>query len=320
MNELRRRVPKAPTSAANWTWDGWTDMGSRRATKDIVDDFGTVQTYRRCRNCRSWHVLAYENFSTRSTRGAKIIEWDRDCRVCKVAANAQRYQQMTVEERAARNRRRYELMKSDPVRFEEWKRSSAFYKAQRPEHYRAIRRESARRSRARLKAMDPERYQERQVRTNERRRLRRLERREADAQLAATPLPARPLALAIHNWMRRRGISEDVAIDLFGISSRLLFAWRSGERQSQPLSAVDAFLVRGDLLWWEVYNEETVRRPIFTATSYRFERRRLKSGEPVVYRTVAAVTPYGDVGPDWDVLRMVQETFEGAPETLELAA
>ncbi len=140
-------------------------------------------------------------------------------------------------------------------------------------------------------------------------------------------LPSAPLAAFIDALAARehadlgRGMDTDVQAlavaricERAGISDRLLRAWRLGERPTVPLERADAVLVGLDVLWWEVWTEETVRRPLIVTVRYRRVRRTLRDGTPASYREVSERRTYGDGGPDMDALEAVRRAWEGDTE------
>lgn len=107
-----------------------------------------------------------------------------------------------------------------------------------------------------------------------------------------------------------------------GLQERTVYGWRVGERQKVSLTTADKVLTRLDLLWWEVWNEETTRLPL-RAHTYGFNRK----GKRVRLSTKAYnldigpdreelrdVVPRGlDIGPDLEAIEHVRRLFEGAP-------
>lgn len=159
-------------------------------------------------------------------------------------------------------------------------------------------------------------------------------------------LPARPLALAIEASDARRrqeffagftfgmeaftGFDYTTEGDAVGVgggdrsSHRMVYAWKLGERVDVQFDVADRALTRGRWLWWEVWNEETVRLPALTV-HVRRRRARMRGNQetqPVraeetlqgwrlrysMYAT-AERHPYGDLGPDLETLARVEHTF-----------
>ncbi len=137
-------------------------------------------------------------------------------------------------------------------------------------------------------------------------------------EIRAARVPARQLATACDEYVARevRLGNEDALGRLFAhmtveAGQRALYAWRSGERVSVSLDEADAVLVALGLLWWDVWNEDTVRLWEYTFVRKRWSRSR-KRWERTRSWTV------GDRGPDLEELERVRVAFEGVPE--EVAA
>jgi hypothetical protein len=103
-------------------------------------------------------------------------------------------------------------------------------------------------------------------------------------------LPGHALALAIDRLAE--GSELPLVCELAGIQQRLVFAWRSYERDVSRADA-DAVMTALDLLWWEVWTEEAVRVPAIVVRTYVRQR---KKG--VLRRVRLRAVPYGDLGPD----------------------
>lgn len=105
-------------------------------------------------------------------------------------------------------------------------------------------------------------------------------------------LPGRPLARAIDRVAE--GSDIRTVCDIAGIEERLVWAWRSGERNVE-LATADTVLTRLDLLWWEVWSPESVRVPLFEVTVYEWKTKNAR-GKRRRTRTRHRYVPYGDRG------------------------
>lgn len=140
-----------------------------------------------------------------------------------------------------------------------------------------------------------------------------------------TVLPGRPLAAAIHRLAASmdpvEGTSADdgysAVVERAGKDPRAVSAWGTGER-NVGLDIADEVLINLDLCWWEVWNEDTLRRPVVEARSYVFPLRARHNGGKKPTRTLQRTRLYGDLGPDLDELRRVERLMTG--QQLEAAA
>jgi hypothetical protein len=142
--------------------------------------------------------------------------------------------------------------------------------------------------------------------------------------LGRVSLPGAPLAAAFERALIRLrnpyAAGESAVDQLFeqcGLQPRQIYAWRVGERRP-TLDPADRALIALDLLWWDVWNEDTVRRPVIEVRSYKFRDKRGHDGGRKPTRCIAARTPYGDLGPDWDELARIERLMTG--QQLEAAA
>lgn len=117
-----------------------------------------------------------------------------------------------------------------------------------------------------------------------------------------------------------------------GIFERTAFGWRSGEREKTSLSVATDVMARLDLLWWDVWNLDTVRKHKFKAVVYKNVKpdpgRDLgpwdadticrwmedpKAMAPAGFKRVTLKSKsYIDLGPDRQELRTIAKTFEGS--------
>jgi hypothetical protein len=133
-------------------------------------------------------------------------------------------------------------------------------------------------------------------------------------------VPARPLADALERIVARESRSPHINQDharhalcmRIGYTERHLWAWTHGERPGVNLETVDKVLTYSDLLWWEVWNEDTVRVPVLVVTVHG-PQRKLQRGRRRVYRVKTRTIPYGDRGPDRAKLREIEALMTGKP-------
>jgi hypothetical protein len=136
-------------------------------------------------------------------------------------------------------------------------------------------------------------------------------------------VPAQPLGEAVER-VRRRQVPEaglegeglhEAFYERLGVPERIVYRWRRGESTTVSLDQADRVLIALDLLWWDVYDESTVRRPLIEAHVVGFRRRAAYRGGPVrPYRERRGTRRYGDAGPDLEALERVRRAFEGDPE------
>jgi len=92
-----------------------------------------------------------------------------------------------------------------------------------------------------------------------------------------------------------------------------MYGWRSGTRPKVSLSQADQVLTRLDMLWWDVWNETTVRTPIIRVLLYSQRTKRHPNGHTnrVIER---GLRDYGDRGPDLHTLNTIRNIWEGDAE------
>lgn len=79
-------------------------------------------------------------------------------------------------------------------------------------------------------------------------------------------VPCGPLLPHMEMFVRAEGLQAFSAYT--GISARLLYAWRSGERNRVTWDAADAVFVAFDVFWWEVFDPADAR-PCVTFSGVR---------------------------------------------------
>lgn len=128
------------------------------------------------------------------------------------------------------------------------------------------------------------------------------------------PLPAKPLAACIDRAVLRASRTlynpevkdaatggVDRVCDAIGIAGRTLFAWRTGERKVVEFDKADSILQAAGWLWWDVWNERTVRLPVLTVVlRYRF---------PMKEGWGSKLVRYGEGGTDWRKLAEIDHSF-----------
>jgi hypothetical protein len=133
-------------------------------------------------------------------------------------------------------------------------------------------------------------------------------------------LPGRPLAAAVDRRAHRgrdvfgRPTSrlEQICKEM-GISERYVYAWRTGGRDMALDSADKALIVLG-LLWFDVWNEDTVRRPLIEVRCYQFrDKLSPRKERRYVIRELTRRDWYGDAGTDWNELARVEALMTGEP-------
>jgi hypothetical protein len=134
-------------------------------------------------------------------------------------------------------------------------------------------------------------------------------------------LPALPVAVAIYRiaaqeerlarWgMPSPTLGSDGKLaevcERIGVNERTVYAWRHGERRRLRFYNALEVVDRLGLLWGDVWNDETVRRPALLAMVY-VRSRRLRSG---LHLRRLRTVPYGDLGPDHRELAYIDTLFE----------
>ena len=122
------------------------------------------------------------------------------------------------------------------------------------------------------------------------------------------PLPSAQLAAAID---RRASRSDLPAVcELAGVHERQVTRWRRQEQPDIPAAVADQVLVGLDLLWWDVWNENTVRKPAIVVRTYS-RKQKVSHGQRKPFRQCTRTIPYGDLGPDVATLDEIGRVFTG---------
>lgn len=123
-------------------------------------------------------------------------------------------------------------------------------------------------------------------------------------------LPSRPLADAVLRLAARSSLAE--TCKRAGIVERVVWRWRTGESGSQAsLDLADQVLTRLGLCWWDVWNEDTVREPLFVVTTYESTMKKGHGGKYRRLRVKDRTVPYGDLGTDYWRLREIKALMAG---------
>jgi hypothetical protein len=144
-------------------------------------------------------------------------------------------------------------------------------------------------------------------------------------QCVAERMPTQPLVAAIERvqrrssidpWGHRRDAVKEQACERAEIGTRLFDHWRDGGHPDVDFDTADRVLVNLGLLWFDVFDEDTVRAPILRVTTYRARVKRVSGRGRVHYcrhREVVRTRWYGDAGPDYGELERIRRAFEGDP-------
>lgn len=240
----------------------------RQATRLVVDDFGNaVGVLWRCWGCCRWR-------SEERCRGL--------CSTCR-PWHGRMHRQRAGEELLERKRRqRQERLAADElarVRERELHRQANQARMERdPEGERAKVRVRNARYRERVRA-DPVRYQEYLEKARIDNGLRRMRqglsvgnghRRTTVPRREYVPV-APAVALIVRQTVCNGEPLEDAERQLSeraGVTPRLLYAWRSGERRGARAESVERVMLALDVLWWEVFDPE-LAPGCFSATRSR---------------------------------------------------
>jgi hypothetical protein len=136
-------------------------------------------------------------------------------------------------------------------------------------------------------------------------------------------VPSWPLVRALERAANEEESATAVCRRI-GISERLYRDWRNRAGSGVcDFNSADKVLQALDLLWWEVYTEDTLRRYAITVGVYsRKAVGTIKRRRRAWFRMRATVAV--DLGPDLETLAMVRYAFTGEyaddGEQLELAA
>lgn len=126
---------------------------------------------------------------------------------------------------------------------------------------------------------------------------------------AAFELPARPLALVFDALAAATDLAT--VCDLASVQERAVHRWRTGGVKTIDSIEADAILTALDLFWWEVWCEETVRRPLFVVHVYARQMKKTTNGAWRPRRIKTQRLPYGDQGPDVESLAEIAARMSG---------
>lgn len=98
-----------------------------------------------------------------------------------------------------------------------------------------------------------------------------------------------------------------------GTTGRNLRRWQSGWQPQVQFDKADEVITNMDLLWWDVWNADTVRKPVFTVMLRRVRMKRNYKGQKPMRCVEKGELHYGDLGTDWDKLREIEEAWCGTP-------
>lgn len=170
----------------------------------------------------------------------------------------------------------------------------------------------------------------------------------ARAKVAEPKIPARPLGEALDRLGERwrlcvvdpdnPGTLHGLALvcQQAGIWDRRAYGWRTGERRRVRVFDADDVITRLDLLWFDVYNEDTVRNWMFEAVSYQPTKKGHRDGQALLAgpvkawcgrgpkrrsgtrgdgpaRTRRSSKLYVDLGTDVQTLAEIERLFDGDP-------
>jgi hypothetical protein len=169
--------------------------------------------------------------------------------------------------------------------------------------------------------------------------------RQAMAEVAPSPhlvednipkLPSRPLVFyigaLIEREQRRRIMAGDTKVPgmrdgvqpvegvckELGVDPRTWTRWRRGASTTVQWEQIDNILTRGEALWFDLFNEETVRKPKFLIEVVGYRNRKNGRGKITLGREIKRTFYIGDDGTDYDELNRIRELFE--PSTRQLVA
>lgn len=243
---------------------GWKAERHLQATRLVIDDFGNaVAVERRCPGCRRWIALRAKGYCS-PCGWFKNRKWARD--------NSERRNRT-----AAALRRK--LIAGDPEFVERERSRHRVARAARrerdPERERALGQARNARYLKKLR-QDPERAQRRlenlRIDNGLRRMARGLPVGNGYRRVDGTPdarryVAATPLAAVVAEECERTDVG--LLAELLGVSTRLLYAWRTGERRAAWWDTADKVLVGLGLNWWEVYDPTYAKPGAFSGVRSR---------------------------------------------------
>jgi hypothetical protein len=122
-------------------------------------------------------------------------------------------------------------------------------------------------------------------------------------------VPVYPLLPALAKIQARHEWENTTLANVIGVDERTLSFWRHLARDPR-LAAVEDILDRLDFLWFDVYNESTVRHVVRIVETRRSRVRRV-GGEVRHYYEVVSRTRVGDLGPNLTELARLERAFSG---------
>lgn len=95
-----------------------------------------------------------------------------------------------------------------------------------------------------------------------------------------------------------------------GVDVRGLNRWRADPLVRADFDVADVVLTRGEMCWWDVFNEHTVRTPALVVRRYEWLEKASR-GKMYAYRGRVGSRMYGDLGPDLESLATIEQSFTG---------
>lgn len=241
----------------------------RRSTRLVIDDYGdAVGVQYRCVYCWRWSMRERRGQCAECKRTHEWLKRRRNPEAMRARARAYRTAKIAGDPEWARR---------------EYERSEASRKRRReldPDRERELARVRGRRYVERLR-QDPAGYERRKQMTRIDNVVRRIDggKRTGTAKRRVNGLgsdsvrryvPTAPLVAAIRSAAPRFGGEKGVARAAGpGVSERLLYSWRVGQRARATWDTADAVLLALDLGWWEVFDPEDGPRGVFSTVRSR---------------------------------------------------
>lgn len=255
-------------------WRGRWRERHIQSTRLVVDDYGdAVAMQWRCPACLHWHSDGGDS----SRRCRPCDQW-RMARRRSVEDPAKRRAQRAAA-KAARYARDPDARERDLARV---RSADAERRLRDPERERALGRQRTRRY-AERRRQDPERHLERLEltridsvlrgmaagkRTGRGRRVDGTGPKWVRRSVASAPL-AVAVARAAATLDGDPAVGERMVADLAGLSPRLLWGWRTGDRRRAMWDAADLVLVAIDRFWWEVFDPQDAVPGLFSGVRSR---------------------------------------------------
>lgn len=120
-------------------------------------------------------------------------------------------------------------------------------------------------------------------------------------------LPGQPLAAMFDRLAEKSSL--DLVCQRAGTHVRQVNRWRHGD-QPASLEDADRALTGLNALWFDVYNEETVREPLFVVHVFAHQMKKVGRVRRA-YRVRVRSIPYGDIGTDFAALNQIERLFAG---------